>query len=190
MPRSKTELRRKYIHLIGLVVPALYWLTNKQVTLCFVAVFLLLFMALEIYRIRRGIPVKKAATIAKPLIRPHEERGIGAHVFFAAGAFVAVLAYPQRIAIAALLMSTLADGGAAVVGSMWGRHQLIGKKTLEGSLTLFLIAIVLAAWLVEPWIVALAGAIVAACVELLPMNDNLTVPIAAGLAMHVARYLS
>ena len=190
MARSRTELRRKYIHLIGLVVPALYWLTGKQVTLCFVAFFLFLFTAFELYRIRRGIPVKKAATIAKPLIRSHEKRGIGAHVFFAAGAFVAVLAYPKEVAIAALLMATLADGGAAVVGSMCGRHKLIGRKTLEGSLTLFLIAIVLAAWLVKPFLAAFVGAIAAACVELLPTNDNLTVPVAAGLAMHVVRYFS
>lgn len=190
MAKFRTELRRKYIHLIGLVVPALYWLTNKQVTLCFVAFFLLLFTAFEFYRIKRGIPVKEADAIAKPLIRSHEKRGIGAHVFFAAGAFVVVLAYPQEIAISALLMATLADGGAAVVGSMWGRHKLIGRKTLEGSLTLFLIAIALAVWIVEPLLAAFVGAIVAACVELLPMNDNLTVPVVAGLAMHVVRYFS
>jgi len=189
MARPKTELRRKYIHLIGLVVPVLYWATNQWVTLCFVAFFLLLFIAAEFYRMRHGIP-KEAEAIAKPLMRPQEKRGIGGHVFFAAGAFIAVLVYSKEIAITSILISVLADGGAAIAGSMWGRHKLVGKKTLEGSLTLFLIAIALAAWLVEPLLAALAGAIVAACVELLPMNDNLTVPIAAGLAMHAVRYLS
>jgi len=197
MARFRTELRRKYIHLIGLIVPALYWATNylipsysRQVTLCFIAFFLLLFMAFEFYRIRHGIPHKEAEAIAKPLMRSHEKRGIGGHVFFAAGAFVAVLAYPREIAIAALLISVLADGGAAIVGSRWGRHKIIGKKTLEGSLVLFLIAFALAALLVGPLLAAFVGAIVATFVELLPINDNLMIPIAAGLAMHLVRYFS
>ena len=197
MARFRTELRRKYIHLIGLIVPALYWATNylipsysRQVTLGFIAFFLLLFMAFEFYRIRHGIPHKEADAIVKPLIRPQEKRGIGGHVFFAAGAFVAVLAYPREIAIAALLISVLADGGAAIVGSRWGRHKIIGKKTLEGSLVLFLIAFALAALLVGPLLAAFVGAIVATFVELLPINDNLMIPIAAGLAMHLVRYFS
>jgi dolichol kinase len=160
------------------------------VVLFFVAFFLFLFLLLEGYRIKRGIPIKEANIVAKPLIRPHEKRGFGGHVFFAAGAFVAVLAYAKEIAIASLLMATLADGGAAVVGSRWGRRKLFSGKTLEGFLTFILIGFVVSVWLVKPAPIALAGAIGAACVELLPINDNLTVPIAAGLVMHLARYLS
>jgi dolichol kinase len=193
MAGFKTEIRRKYIHLIGLTVPVLYWTTNyiipsfsKQVTLGFITFFLLLFMAFEFYRFRHGIP-KEADAIVKPLIRPEEKRGIGGHVFFAAGAFIAVLAYSRDIAIAALLISVFADGGAAVVGSRWGRYRLIGKKTIEGSLALFLIALAFAAWIVKPLLAALVGALAATCVELIPINDNLMVPIFAGLAMQLVR---
>jgi len=194
MAGFKTEIRRKYIHLIGLTVPVLYWATyyltpsySKQVTLGFITFFLLLFMAFEFYRFRHGIP-KEADAIVKPLIRPEEKRGIGGHVFFAAGAFIAVLAYSRDIAIAALLISVFADGGAAVVGSRWGRYRLIGKKTIEGSLALFLIALAFAALIVKPLLAAFVGAVAATCVELLPINDNLMVPISAGLAMQLMRY--
>ena len=191
MAGFKTEIRRKYIHLIGLTVPVLYWTTNyiipsfsKQVTLGFITFFLLLFVAFEFYRLSHGIP-KEADAIVKPLIRPEERRGIGGHVFFAAGAFIAVLAYSRDIAIAALLISVFADGGAAVVGSRWGRYRLIGKKTIEGSLALFLIALAFAALIVKPLLAAFVGAVAATCVELLPINDNLMVPISAGLAMQL-----
>jgi len=153
----------------------------------FITFFLLLFMAFEFYRFRHGIP-KEADAIVKPLIRPEEKRGIGGHVFFAAGAFIAVLAYSRDIAIAALLISVFADGGAAVVGSRWGRYRLIGKKTIEGSLALFLIALAFAALIVKPLLAAFVGAVAATCVELLPINDNLMVPISAGLAMQLMRY--
>lgn len=194
MAGFKTELRRKYIHLIGLTVPVLYGATNyimpsfsKQVTLGFITFFLLLFTGFEFYRLSHGIP-KEAYAIVKPMIRPEEMRGIGGHVYFAAGAFIVVLAYPIDIAIAALLISVFADGGAAVFGSMWGHHRLIGKKTLEGSIMMFFIALAVAAWLVKPLLAAVIGAFAAMCVELIPINDNLMVPISSGLAMQLVRY--
>jgi dolichol kinase len=193
MAGFKSEIRRKYIHLIGLTVPVLYWATNyitsfsKQITLGFITFFLLLFAGFELYRLSHGLP-KEALAIVKPMIRPQEMRGIGGHVYFAAGAFIAVLAYSREVAIAALLISVFADGGAAIFGSRWGRHRLIGKKTLEGSLVLFLVALAFAAWIVRPLIVAIIGAIVATCVELIPINDNLMIPISSGLAMQLVGY--
>ena len=194
MAGFKTEIRRKYIHLIGLTVPVLYGATNyfvpsfsKQVTLGFITFFLLVFAGFEFYRLSHGLP-KEALALVKPMIRPEEVRGIGGHVYFAAGAFIAVLAYPVDIAIAALLITVFADGGAALLGSRWGRHRLIGKKTLEGSLALFLIALAFAAWLVRPLLAAAIGAFAAMCVELIPINDNLMVPISSGLAMQLVRY--
>jgi dolichol kinase len=203
MAGFRTEIRRKYIHLIGLTVPVLYWATNliipsfsQRVTLGFITFFLLLFAGFEFYRLRHGIP-KEAYAIVKPMIRPEEMRGIGGHVYFAAGAFITVLAYDPDIAIAALLISVFADGGAAILGSRWGRHKLIGKKTLEGSLALFLIALAFAVlpflrvadatWIVK-FLAAIIGAFVAMCVELIPINDNLMLPISSGLAMQLVRY--
>jgi dolichol kinase len=190
MPVAEVEVRRKGLHLVGLTVPVLYWLADKELTLAFVGTCLFIFTAFEFYRIRHGIPVREADAVARPLMRPHEERGIGAHVFWTAGAFVAILAYPKEIVIIALLISTLADGGAAVVGMRWGRHKLRGEKTLEGSLALFSIAFVIALAvsitfleLVDALVLALLGASAAACIELVPINDNLSIPIFAGFVM-------
>lgn len=185
----KTELRRKSIHLFGLSVPAIYWATDKQAVLLFVGVSLFAFVAFELYRIKRGFPVPQVDALARPLTRVHERRGLGAHVYFAAGAAVAIMAYPKEVAIAVLLMAVLADGGAAVVGTRWGKRRLVGKKTLEGTLTFFGVALVISAWYVRPWAAALAGATAGALVELAPVNDNLSVPIAGGLAMSLTRYL-
>lgn len=191
-----SEIYRKCIHLIGLVVPLIYWATNKQVILFLLGSFLFIFLISELYRIKFGIP-KEADVYIRPLIRPQERRGIGAHVFFAAGAFVAVLVYPKDIAIAAMFVAVIADGAAAVIGRRWGRHRLVGKKTLEGTLTLFSVAIVtntsiFVAGFRLPFhtsaMLSLAGATAAACIELLPLNDNLTIPIATGFAMSCARY--
>lgn len=187
MPSVELELRRKAIHLIGLGVPAIYWLANREFTLLVVGAFMIVFVAFEFYRWRYGIPVKEAEEVARPLLRPSEERGLGAHVYFTCAAFVSILFYSQAIAIAAVLMLILGDGAAAIVGIKWGKTRLRERRTLGGSLALFLVAFLAGLLVVSPKL-ALIGAIVAACVELLPLNDNLSIPIFAGLAMSLAVY--
>ncbi len=187
MPSVELELQRKAIHLIGLGVPAIYWLTNKEFTLLVVGAFIIGFVAFELYRWRHGIPVKEAEEVARPLLRPSEKRGLGAHVYFACGAFATILLYSQTIAIVAILMLILGDGTAALVGIKWGKTRLRERRTLGGSLALFLVAFLTGLSVVSPKL-ALIGAIVAACVELLPLNDNLSIPIFAGLAMTLAAY--
>jgi dolichol kinase len=81
----------------------------------------------------------------------------------------------------------LADGAAAIVGKSFGRRRLIGKKTLEGTLALICVAFVVSVWFVG-WAVALIGAVIAGLVELMPVDDNLSIPIFLGLAMAAMRY--
>lgn len=180
------ELRRKGIHLIGLTVPTLYMFADKLVVLSFIAFWAIIFIAFEIYRFRRGIP-KKAMEVAKPLMRKYERRGVAAHVFLSLGLFLAVLLYAKDIAIATSLIIVLADGAAAVVGRYLGGHRLVCRKTLEGTLTLIAVAFVVSVWIVGAAL-AFTGAVVAGAVELLPINDNISIPFFSGLAMTAMRY--
>jgi len=184
---SRGEVRRKGVHLIGLIVPLLYHAVGKFATLSFVAVWTTLFIAGEIYRLRRGMP-REVERIAAPMMRRRERKGVGGHVFFSLGLFTAVLFYDKDVVTAVALITVLADGAAAVVGVHVGRHRLLGKKTLEGTLALIGVAFITSLWFVGR-VLALVGALVAGLVELLPVDDNLTLPVLSGLAMMAARYL-
>lgn len=196
MPSVELELQRKTIHLIGLGVPIIYWLTSRWITLLIVGVFLLGFAAFELYRWRHGIPLKEAKDFVNPVMRPSERNGLGAHVYFTAGIFVVLFLYSivtpalgalsygigGNIAIVAILMLVLGDGAAALVGMKLGKTRITWNRTLEGSLALFVVAFSVALLVVSPW-VAVSGAIAAACAEYIPINDNLSIPILAGFAM-------
>ncbi len=183
----KLELRRKMLHLVGLGVPILYWVTNREFTLFVVGAFIVGFVAFEFYRWKHGIPLKEAEEIARPLLRPSERRGLGAHVYFSCSAFVSILFYPQSIATTAIMMLILGDGAAALVGIKWGEVRLRERRTLEGSLALFLVAFLVGLLMLSPKL-ALVGASGAVSAEFLPINDNLSIPILAGLAMTLATY--
>jgi len=186
MVSPANELRRKSVHLIGLIVPLLYHVAGKFATLVFVAVWTILFIIGEIYRLKQGMPrwVEKRAA---PMMRGRERKGVGGHVYFSLGLFTAVLFYDKEIVTAVALITVLADGAAAIVGAHVGKHRLLGKKTLEGTLTLIAVAFMVSVWVVGGAL-AFTGGVVAGVVELLPINDNFSIPFFSGLAMTAMRY--
>jgi dolichol kinase len=97
--------------------------------------------------------------------------------------------YRTELATLAICFLAFGDVAATTIGERYGKTK-IGNKSLEGSIA-FVVAAVLAGFLLSLvgisivyWLI-LAGAIIAAGVELLPLpiNDNLVIPLVTGGAM-------
>ena len=125
-----------------------------------------------------------------PLMRKSEINGrlTGATWLFIAS-FITVLIFPMDIAVYALLIMTVSDAVAALVGSYFGKRKIF-NKTFEGTLAGIIVGISLC-FLVPtiPFMIAVIGVITGMSVELLPlrMNDNLSIPLVSGGIMHIAR---
>ena len=93
------------------------------------------------------------------------------------------------IAVFALLIMTVSDAVAALVGSYFGKRKIF-NKTFEGTLAGIIVGILLC-FLVPtiPVMIAVIGVIAGMSVELLPLrlNDNLSIPLVSGGIMHIAR---
>lgn len=122
------------------------------------------------------------------MIRDHERSALLGSTYLLLAALLATEIFPRPVAAAALGFTVLGDAFAAIVGKAWGRHRLF-KKTLEGAAGGLVACLAWAAFLVAaghlPWTVALAGALLASLIELLPipLDDNLGMTLAAGYAM-------
>jgi len=107
-------------------------------------------------------------------------------IHFALGIAISLLIFPAPIRYVAITTLTLGDGCAHIFGMKFGRtHLLFNKgKNLEGTLFGFLFAFLGAMIFVDPTR-ALIGAAVGMLVEALPLplNDNLTMPLASGLIL-------
>ena len=107
-------------------------------------------------------------------------------IHFALGIIIALLIFPAPIRYVAITTLTLGDGCAHIFGMKFGRTRLPFNKgkNLEGTLFGFLFAFLGAMIFVDPTR-ALIAAAVGMLVEALPLpiNDNLTMPLASGLIL-------
>jgi len=103
------------------------------------------------------------------------------------GAALMALLFPLRVAVPVLTMTMLADAAAALVGRRLGRHPWgTLSATIEGTAAFIVTGLaVMACFPAVAWRPALAGVLAGAGVEALPLpvNDNIRVPVVAGLVV-------
>jgi len=185
---SKRELLREAIHITGFFVPVftLHLSLKHDFVALLIFVVMLLYIMSELARMLRvNLPVLSTITW-KAAIQPEIHEFVTAPIFFAIGIILALLLFPPPASYAAIAIFTLGDGFATLFGKAFGSHVFVynkGKK-VEGTLFGFFFALIGASVFVDP-LKAFAAAAVGMAVETLPapINDNLTIPLAAGLTL-------
>lgn len=181
------ELVRKGIHLFALVIPIGHCLVSFPVAVLGVAIPAAVAITIDLSRFHRWKLWDLVSSFLNPIIRDHEVKGgfTGASYILTTSTIVIVL-FPKAIAVAAITFIIIGDIAAALVGRTWGRHRLIGRKTIEGS-SACLVSLILVSFLIPglPTIVGITGAAIATITEALSgrIDDNLTVPIISGAMM-------
>jgi dolichol kinase len=130
---------------------------------------------------RLGWPAwnRYAFILFAPLIRAREAARLTAATYTVTALLIAVWAFAPPVVAAAFLYHSVGDTAAGWIGRRYGRHR-IGAKSLEGSAAFFAAATLAAAPLVGVGPAALGAAAAAAAELLLPVDDNLSVPLVGG----------
>ncbi len=133
------------------------------------------------------------AGIFGKISRPNEAHRVPAATYYMAAIAVGVLTMPQHAIELGVLVLGFADPAAAIVGKRWGRRKLVGDRSVVGTATFVLVGTLVGVAflaLVAPGLGLLGGlavagpsALVGALAELGGgrVDDNLTIPLAAGL---------
>ncbi len=188
----RKELLRKFVHLLELPVLLTYTLLASLYgpKLGILALTVLLIILLEIEYIR--LEYKLRLPLVIDILRRHEKDNIAGNIFFIASTIICFAAYDYPIALLALLCTIFGDITAALVGMSVGRTRMFRKKTLEGFLAGLMMNVVVG-MLVIPgdWRIFLPMAMTASLVELWTgkLDDNLTVPLAAGFVGQMLLFL-
>ena len=125
-----------------------------------------------------------------PLLKRSETNRITGATYLIIAALAVFGLFDSTIAVASLLFLSLGDPAAALVGRAMPGPRIRGKSpggtAAFLAVSLVVVGVLAAAGVIEYHWGLLAGAAVAALVELasLPPDDNLTVPLISGGAMH------
>ena len=187
------ELKRKTIHLIGLLIPICYYFFREEDKIIAVIILFSLtaiLFSLELLRLTNKRARRFFLIHFSSLLRTHEKQKITGTSCYLLSALLSVSFFDKELAIACLSFLVLGDMFAAIIGTRWG-HTKIANKSLEGSLACFAVCLTIGlfvAWLFPGLLIIIAiGAFTATIVELLPLgiDDNLTIPLISGLVMQI-----
>ena len=185
----RREIGRKLFHLSASILPALYYAFGREKVMPLFVALLLFAIIVEAGRLRLPPFRRVVEKVFSGIMRGVEERRVSGATYILLGLTACALFFEPPIAFAVMLIVTVSDAVAALVGESFGtpRPRLRGKSW-AGSTAFFLTAILIVKFAPGVELSAgLVGAAVATIVEVLPLpvNDNVAVPLAAGGVMEL-----
>lgn len=184
------HLGRKFYHLAGgLGLLSMYYFLGRDRALLFYAALFVVVLALDLMRLKMPAVNRFIFTKFRSFIRTNEEHKLTGTAPYVLGIGATLYLYRADLATLAICFLAFGDVAATTIGERYGKTK-IGDKSLEGSIA-FVVAAVSAGFLLSlagisvMYGLILAGATIAAGVELLPLpvNDNLVIPLVSGGAM-------
>ncbi|MEM9193311.1 MAG: diacylglycerol/polyprenol kinase family protein [Myxococcota bacterium] len=181
-----------------LVAAAILWVPSPSLEIAATCAFVLVW-GIEAFRQRGPEWNERINRIFDQTAHPHERTKPNSGTWYVTALFVLAWCFSPGAALVGVAILALADPAASIVGRRFGRHKLRGQKSWVGSATFFVVASGAASLaLVAGGVIlstavplALAAAVAATVTEALSqrVDDNLTIPLAAALAVDATSVL-
>ena len=176
------EIYRKLIHLASSAIPFFYFYYSKNLVLAVLIPLTIIFLIIDFLRIKNK-NVKRFYNICfKSITRSKEETSFTGASYVLIASVFSILIFDKKIAIISLLIMTISDTMAAIIGRRYGKVK-INKKTLEGSIAFFLFSLIIVSFFDGViLVVAFIAILLTTLAELFlnDINDNLTIPTVFG----------
>jgi dolichol kinase len=179
----KTECIRKGIHFLIALSPVMA-VMSRPVTIAILIAGTLLYTWFEVLRLS-GVKIPLVSSLTSIASRSRDKgHFVLGPVTLGVGALLALLLFPPPAASIAIYALAFGDGFASLVGKFFGVHRpsIMLGKSIEGSTACFIAVFIAALRVSGSMYAALASAITATLVEVLPLEDfdNIALPMAVG----------
>jgi len=191
------EILRKSIHFGSVIIPVTAIFVPRMELVLILAALALALLLVDIVRSRNLVFRRFFLGLFGKVMRGKEQDGaMTASTVLVASAALTILVFRTEIAVASLVFLSVGDSFAALVGKKFGKTPLVSGRTLEGSLAALLSCLAVSipllhvsgsmGWKLTPRGL-LAGAVAATLAELfeIPLDDNLRIPVFAGIVMEL-----
>ena len=184
------EIMRKIIHLSSSVFP--FSILFFDVYLCKIIfpIIALIFFMIDYLRINNGNFNKIYSTIFNVVTRKSEESIINGGTYVFISAAICVHIFTPTIAVISLLVLSICDSLAAIIGIPYGRTNFF-DKSLEGSLIFFISCLCILYLFSIDWRIAIASTTITTLIESkkLHMDDNILIPLTMGILLSIGSLL-
>ena len=192
MPEKQSfseEIYRKILHIFySLSIVLALWHLGKEVVLPWFIAISIILPLLDYGRRHIAVLDRIFIYLFSIFTRPLEYRILTGASWVVIGAALTTLIFNENIAIISLLVLSLSDSIAAIIGIKFGKTQLF-NKSLEGSAAFFLSAsFIIFSLSPALFIINLFAALASTSVELIStprFNDNLFIPLVTALILSI-----
>ena len=182
----RQEVYRKLIHISSSGIAILIWYFGKEVLLPWILAVSILFPIFDCLRKYSPFLSKLYFTLFGIVTRPNEHRQLSGASWVFMGAGITTLIFNENVVVVALLIMSLSDSAAALIGIKYG-GTLLFNKSLEGSMAFFITTLVLIILLLQTsLLLTLIVSITATIIELFStpkLNDNILLPVITALIL-------
>ncbi len=188
----KNEILRKLIHLFDSVIPLSLFYISRENLLFILTPVTIIFIILDFSRHHITFLGKIYSTFFNIVTREIEQKRnnvTGASYYLLGCLIVVYFFHDINIIISSLLIMSISDSFAALVGVKYGKTKIYGKKSLEGSFSFFISTIIILYMFMNnlSTIEYIYISLLITLVELFSfhrINDNLTIPVFAALVLN------
>lgn len=194
--KEKLETRRQIFHLLlGVIIVVLYQL--RILTINYLFILFILGLIISLISLKHKIPI--IYWFLKNFERKQDLKknpGKGTLTYIASSLIV-LLVFKENIALAAIMVLAVGDSVSHMVGKYFGKrkYRLDNPKHIEGTLAGIFFASIAASLFIDSRL-AFLGSAVAIITEAIDLrmgktiiDDNLVIPIAAGVTMYLVQLL-
>ena len=184
----KDEFKRKLLHFASSMIGLSVIYLDREIILPILIISSIVFPFFDYLRINNTTISNFYNTYFQSITRSFESKKLTGATFVFWGALLTYILFDQKVAGIALIVMSLADAMAAIIGVGFGKTKLL-NKSLEGSFVFFMTTLFILYIFEIPLMVSLMVSLITTLTELIEIpkiNDNVSIPITVALLLTIA----
>ena len=184
----KNEFKRKIVHFASAIIGLSIIYLDREVILPFLIVSAIIFPLLDYIRINNKFVSNFYNSYFHSITRSFESKKLTGASFVFWGALITYILFEPKVAGIALIVMSLADANAAIIGVGYGNTKLL-NKSLEGSFAFYVTTFTILYIFKIPLIISLFISVIATFTELIEIpkiNDNISIPLSVAFFLSIS----
>ena len=184
----KNEFKRKIVHFASAIIGLSMIYLDREVILPLLIISAIIFPLLDYMRINNKFVLNFYNSYFHSITRSFESKKLTGASFVFWGALITYILFEPKVAGIALIVMSLADANAAIIGVGYGKTTLF-NKSLEGSFAFYVTTLTILYIFKIPLIISLFISVIATFTELIEIpkiNDNISIPLSVAFFLSIS----